>query len=46
MVRMTAAIRPIQFSALKPLDPLDEQEEQGEDNDRHGHVKKVIHGHS
>jgi hypothetical protein len=43
---MTAAIRPTQFSALNPLDPLDEQEEQDEDSDRHGHVKKVIHGHS
>jgi hypothetical protein len=46
MVRMTAAIRPTQFSALKPLDPLDEKEEQGEDDNRHGHVKQVIHGHS
>src|SRR5437016_253617 len=43
---MTAAIRPTQFSALNPLDPLDEKEEHGEDNDRHGHVEKVIHGHS
>jgi hypothetical protein len=43
---MTAAIRPTQFSALNPLDPLDEKEERGEDNDRHGHIKKVIHGHS
>ena len=43
---MMAAIRPTQFSALKPLDPLDEQNEYGEDDDRHGHVKKVIHGHS
>jgi hypothetical protein len=43
---MTAEIRPTQFSALKPLDPLDEQEEYGEHNDRHGHVEKVIHGHS
>jgi hypothetical protein len=46
MVRRMAVIRPTQFSALKPLDPLDEQEEQREDDDRHGHIKKVFHGHS
>ena len=43
---MTAAISPTQFSALNPLDPLDEEKEQGEDDDRHGHVQNVIHGHS
>ena len=41
---MMAAIRPTQFSALKLLDPLDQQEEQGEDDDRYGHVKQVVHG--
>src|ERR1700761_530103 len=43
---MTAAIRPTQFSALKPLNPLDQQEQQSEDDDRHGHVEHVGHGHS
>jgi len=46
MVRSTAVIRPTQFSALKPLDPLDQEDHEGEDDDRHGHVKNVIHGHS
>src|SRR5450631_1050635 len=46
MVRMMAVIRPTQFSALKLLDPLDQQEEQGEDDDRYGHVKQVVHGRS
>ena len=41
---MMAVIKPTQFSALKLLDPLDQQEEQGEDDDRYGHVKQVVHG--
>jgi hypothetical protein len=42
----TAAIRPTQFSALKPLDPLDQEDEQGEHDDRDGHEENVKHGHS
>jgi hypothetical protein len=46
MVSRTAAIRPIQFSALKVLDPLDEKEERGEDDDRQADAEQVRHGGS
>ena len=45
-VSRTAAIRPTQFSALKPLDPLYQEDEQREHDDRDGYVQQVIHGHS
>jgi hypothetical protein len=40
---MIAAIRPIQFSALKVLDPLDDEEEHGEDHDRQAGVEQIRH---
>jgi hypothetical protein len=40
---MTAAIRPIQFSALKVLDRLNEEEERGEDDDRHADDEQIVH---
>jgi hypothetical protein len=43
---MTAAIRPIQFSALNALDPLDEEEEQDEDDDRREDHPKIVHRNS
>jgi hypothetical protein len=46
MVSRTAAIRPTQFSALKPLDPLDEEDEHSEDGDRDRYIEQVPHGHS
>jgi len=39
-------IRPIQFSALKPLDPLHQEPQRGENNDRQADVEKVEHGSS
>jgi hypothetical protein len=35
MVRMTAEMRPTQFSALKVLNPPDDPDEHGEDENRH-----------
>jgi hypothetical protein len=46
MVKMMAAIRPTQFSALKVLDHPDEEEEQGEDNYGHANDEEVVHGSS
>jgi hypothetical protein len=43
---MIAAIRPIQFSALKVLDPLDDEEEHGEDDDRQADVEQIRHHNS
>jgi hypothetical protein len=46
MVRTMAAIRPIQFSALKVLDHLHEEEERTEDDDGHRDDQQVIHDSS
>jgi hypothetical protein len=43
---MTAAIRPIQFSALNVLDRLDEEEEQDEENHRREDGPKIVHHNS
>jgi hypothetical protein len=40
---MTAAIRPIQFSALKVLDPLDDEGERAKDDERQGDVQQIPH---
>jgi hypothetical protein len=44
MVRRTAAIRPIQFSALKVLDHPHEEEERGEDHDGDADDEQIVHG--
>ena len=36
-------MRPIQFSALKPLDPPQDEEEHGEDDDRQRDVEEIFH---
>jgi hypothetical protein len=46
MVSRMPPIRPIQFSALKPLDPLEDEEEHGEDDERQADVEQVPHGDS
>src|SRR5487761_350946 len=43
MVRMTPAIRPIQFSALKTLDPLQNEVKHAEYHDRQADIENVGH---